>query len=358
MDNAITSEPVNILIVDDESMIRDLLEVALQRTHYQCHFAENGEKALQLIQNQPIDILLTDIDMPKMDGIELSRLVLSSFNTDIIVMTGQIQSYQYDKIVNIGVSDFVEKPFSPKEIILRINRVVRERNLKQIAQKAHMDLQESYIDSIHRLVMAAEYKDEDTGDHIIRIGNYCTAMAKQLALPNKFIETIHYASPMHDLGKMGIPDSILLKPGKLTHIEFETIKTHTQIGARLLSRSKSKILQMGQEIALNHHEKYNGKGYPNKIKGKDIPISGRIVAIADTFDALTSKRPYKDPYPAEVTRDILIKERGEQFDPEILDIFISNFDTFLNIRKKSGRYDEESSLTYVLSERDKNDTIE
>ncbi len=353
MDNATNAEPVNILIVDDEIMIRDLLEAALERTSYQCQFAENGEHALQIFQKQPFDILLTDIDMPKMDGIELSKTVLSNYNTDIIVMTGQIRSYQYDGIVNIGVSDFVEKPFSPNEMILRINRVVRERNLKHIAQKAHLDLQESYIDSIHRLVMAAEYKDEDTGDHIIRIGSYCTLIAEKLGLSDEFIETIHYASPMHDIGKMGIPDSILLKPGKLTNVEFETIKTHTQIGARLLSRSKSNILQLGQEIALNHHEKFNGKGYPNRIKGSDIPISGRIVAIADTFDALTSKRPYKDPYPAEVTREILIKERGEQFDPEILDIFIANFDTFLNIRKKSGTYDDESLQTYVLSERDK-----
>jgi len=353
MDTTSSDRPINILIVDDELMIRDLLQTTFERTPYQCQFAENGESALQLFQDQTFDVLLTDIDMPKMDGIELSKVVLSDYDTDIIVMTGQIRRYQYDEIVNLGVSDFVEKPFSPREMILRINRVIRERNLKQIAQKAHVDLQDSYIDSIHRLVMAAEYKDEDTGDHIIRIGNYCTHIAEKLGLPDEFIETIHYASPMHDIGKMGIPDSILLKPGKLTHVEFETIKTHTQIGDRLLSRSKSKILQMGQEIALNHHEKFNGKGYPNKRKGKDIPISGRIVAIADTFDALTSKRPYKDPYPAEVTRKILIKESGEQFDPEILDIFINHFDTFLNIRKMSGPYDEESIQNYVLSERDK-----
>ncbi len=203
--------------------------------------------------------------------------------------------------------------------------------------------------------MCAIVKAAECGSGIVSIGDTGTFIAEKLGLADNIIETIHYASPMHDIGKMGIPDSILLKPGKLTNIEFETIKTHTQIGARLLSRSKSKILQMGQEIALNHHEKFNGKGYPNGIKGSDIPISGRIVAIADTFDALTSKRPYKDPYPAELTRDILIKERGEQFDPEILDIFIANFDSFINIRKKSGAYDEESLQTYVLSERDKID---
>ena len=187
--------------------------------------------------------------------------------------------------------------------------------------------------------MAAEYKDEDAGDHIIRIGEYCALMAEKLNLPQELTDIIYYASPMHDIGKIGIPDSILLKPGKLTHIEFETIKTHTQIGARLLSRSKSKILQTALEIALTHHEKFNGKGYPNQLKGTDIPVSGRIVAIADTFDALTSKRPYKEAYPPDITLNILKKERGEHFDPELLDVFIQNFDEFLEIRGKIGIFE-------------------
>lgn len=201
--------------------------------------------------------------------------------------------------------------------------------------------------------MAAEYKDEDTGDHIIRIGQYCSLMAEKLNFSKKYKETIHYAAPMHDIGKIGIPDKILLKRGNLTHIEFETIKTHAQIGVRLLSRSKSKILQMAHEIALNHHEKFNGKGYPNQLKGTDIPISGRIVAIADTFDALTSRRPYKDPYPPEVTYDILKEERSEHFDPEILDIFINNFDQFLEIRGKVGTFKTEANQNFMLSKRDR-----
>lgn len=200
--------------------------------------------------------------------------------------------------------------------------------------------------------MAAEYKDEDTGDHIIRIGQYCSLIAEKLNLSEEFIDTIYYASPMHDIGKIGIPDKILLKPGKLTNVEFETIKTHTLIGARLLSRSKSKILQMAQEIALNHHEKFNGTGYPNQTKKDQIPITGRIVAIADTFDALTSKRPYKDPYPPEVTYDILKKERGEHFDPDVLDIFINNFDQFIRLRGKTGIFNSDSSQNFMLSERD------
>jgi putative two-component system response regulator len=346
------SPNASILVVDDEPMIRDLLENTLQRTQYPCRFAENGEQALEMMAQHPFDVVVTDIDMPILNGIELAKIIKSDHTADVIVMTGQIRDYQYDEIITIGASDFVQKPFSPREIILRIDRVLRERSLKQIAKKAHEELKISYIDSIHRLVMAAEYKDEDTGDHIVRIGQYCSFMAGKLNLSEDFIETIYYAAPMHDIGKIGIPDKILLKPGKLTHIEFETIKTHAQIGARLLSRSKSKILQMAQEIALTHHEKFNGKGYPNGLKGSDIPISGRIVAIADTFDAITSKRPYKDPYPPRVTFDIMKKERGEHFDPQLLDVFIHHFDEFMKIRNRAGVVDEDLFLNFTLSERD------
>jgi putative two-component system response regulator len=355
MNDFLSNEPgnISILIVDDESMIRDLLESTMEKTTHSCWFAENGEKALELLTQQEFDVVVTDIDMPVMNGIELAKIIKSKYTADVIVMTGQIRSYQYDEIISIGASDFVEKPFSPKEIILRINRVLRERNLKQVAKKAHEDLKESYIDSIHRLVMAAEYKDEDTGDHIVRIGRYSTLMATKLNLSDEFSDLIHYASPMHDIGKIGIPDKILLKPGKLDNVEFETMKTHSQIGSRLLSRSKSKILQMAQEIALNHHEKFNGKGYPNQLQGTQIPISGRIVAVADTFDAHTTKRPYKDPYPPEVTFQIMKKERGEQFDPEILDIFLNNFDEFIEIRGKIAIFEGKDSKDFIFSERDK-----
>jgi len=347
------SPKADILIVDDEPMIRDLLKNTMGRTNYSCRFAENGAEALEMMSGQNFDIVLTDIDMPVMNGIELAKKIKSKFTADVIVMTGQIQSYQYDEIINLGASDFVEKPFSPREIILRVNRVLRERNLKLDAQKTHELLKDSYIDSIHRLVMASEYKDEDTGAHIVRIGEYCLFMAQKLNLSEEYRETIYYASPMHDIGKIGIPDKILLKPGKLTFEEFEIIKTHTQIGAKLLSKSKSKILQMAEEIALNHHEKFNGKGYPNQLKGIDIPISGRITALADTFDALSSKRPYKIPYPSDVCYDIMKKERGKHFDPDILDIFISNFDQFLKIRGKFDTFNEEAFQNYMLSERDR-----
>lgn len=346
-------QETRILIVDDESMIRDLLKNTMERTKYLCDFAKDGEDALEILANNTFDVVVTDVDMPKLNGIELAKIIKSKYTADVIIMTGQIASYQYDEMINIGASDFVEKPFSPREMILRVDRVLRERSLKQETEKAHEALKDSYIDSIHRLVMAAEYKDEDTGDHIVRIGEYCRLLSQKLDLSKEFEETIYYAAPMHDIGKIGIPDKILLKPGKLSNEEFEIIKSHTQIGARLLSKSDSKILQMGHEIALNHHEKFNGLGYPNKTKGTEIPISGRIVAMADTFDALTSKRPYKDPYPPEVTYDILKKERGEHFDPDVIDIFIDNFDQFIDLRGRVGTFDGDYHKNFALSERDR-----
>ncbi len=198
---------------------------------------------------------------------------------------------------------------------------------------SHLELKESYLDTIHRLVMAAEFKDENTSEHLIRISNYCRFLAEKLGIPKKMVEIITYASPMHDIGKIGIPDFILNKPGKLTNEEFEVIKTHTTIGANILNNSKSEILQVAEKIAISHHEKWNGKGYPYGLKGTHIPIEGRIVALADVFDALTSERPYKKAFSIEVTCNIIREERGEHFDPEIVDIFFEHLDEILEIKK-------------------------
>jgi putative two-component system response regulator len=343
----------NILVVDDDENIRLLFERAMKKAGYDCTVTANGEQALEVMGRESFDVVVSDIDMPGMDGIELSKKILEKFSSDIIVMTGKVQSYHYHEIINIGASDFVEKPFAIQELILRVKRVLRERHLKQMARKKHEELKEAYIDSIHRLVMASEFKDEDTGDHIIRIGEYSRVMAQELGWEQKRVEIIYYAAPMHDVGKIGIPDKIMLKPGKLTQDEFEVIKTHTTIGARLLSRSKSGILKMAREIALCHHEKFNGTGYPSGLAGTKIPLSGRIVAIADTFDALTSKRPYKDPYPPEMALDIIRNGRGEHFDPRITDLFIEHFDRFIEIRETIGAVEAVDLANFMLSDRDK-----
>ena len=224
-------------------------------------------------------------------------------------------------------------------------------------KSTHKDLQEAYLDTIHRLVLAAEYRDEDTGEHIIRISHYSALIAKKLGLPSNEVKNILYAAPMHDVGKIGIPDSILMKPGKLTDEEFHFMKTHTTIGAKILEDSRAEILQLAKKIAISHHEKWNGKGYPRGLSGIDIPIVGRIVGLADVFDALTSRRPYKEPYPVDLVCDIIKKEGGHHFEPELSDLLLENIDEFLNIKEEVDFSQNVPLPDFIKSERDCDDMI-
>jgi putative two-component system response regulator len=217
----------------------------------------------------------------------------------------------------------------------------------------NQELQEAYIDTIHRLVLAAEYKDEDTGNHIKRISRYSALIAEKLGLPASEVQDILYASPMHDVGKIGVPDSVLIKPGRLTEQEFECIKAHTIIGADILANSRGKILRVAEQIAISHHEKWNGKGYPNGLFKDRIPLVGRIVGLADVFDALTSRRPYKNPYPIEVACDMIKKERGQHFDPDFVDIFMKNIDGILSIKEEVDSKEVVSTFDFTWSERDR-----
>ena len=216
----------------------------------------------------------------------------------------------------------------------------------------NQELQEAYIDTIHRLVLAAEYKDEDTGNHIKRISRYSALIAKKLGLSASEVQDILYASPMHDVGKVGVPDSMLIKPGRLTEQEFECIKAHTIIGADILANSRGKILRIAEQIAISHHEKWNGKGYPHGLLKERIPIVGRIVGLVDVFDALTSRRPYKDPYPVEVACDMIKKESGQHFDPDLVDVFMDNIDGILSIKEEVDEQEVVSTFDFTWSERD------
>ena len=218
---------------------------------------------------------------------------------------------------------------------------------------AHIELEQAYLDTIHRLVIAAEYKDEDTGDHIARISRYSALIAEKLGMPPKDVKNILYAAPMHDVGKIGIADGILMKSGKSTDEEFALIKTHTTIGASILGNAKAGLLQLARQIALSHHEKWNGEGYPQGLAGEDIPLGARIVGLADVFDALTSRRPYKDPYPVEVACDIIRKERGQHFDPNLVDVLMENLDEILKIKAEvnSGKRGPHSDILWSKRDR-------
>lgn len=216
----------------------------------------------------------------------------------------------------------------------------------------------AYIETIHRLSLAAEFKDKDTGYHIERMSRYSALLSKALGFAPDEAENVLYASPMHDIGKIGIPDRILLKPGKLTDYEFEVMSEHTIHGAKILEGSDAKIIQLAHTIALCHHEKWNGKGYPHGLDGENIPLVARIVAQADIFDALTSRRPYKDPYPVDVAVQIIKTEQGESLDPEVVEAFLENLDEILEVRRESVPDDHVKPQSFKLSERDKADGLE
>jgi len=355
-----TDDKLDVLIVDDDPTVRKVLYQSLIRAKFQCVSAECGGDALAVMSKKKVDVVISDIHMPGINGIDLVRIIKNKYDSDVIIMTGYLSDFTYEKMIEAGASDFVTKPMSTNEIVLRVNRILRERKLLSDHKKAHEKLQathnalhESYLDTIHRLVLAAEYKDEDTGDHIVRMSKYCALIAEKLGLPDDQVQEILSATPMHDIGKVGIPDKIIMKPGKLTHKEFEIIKTHTIIGAKILEGSKPEILRIGEKIAISHHEKWNGTGYPYGIAGTKIPYVGRIVALADTFDALTSRRPYKSPYPIEVAIKIILKDRERSFDPEIVDVFMRNINGFEKIQTQTGRIEKLETDDFKWSERDR-----
>ncbi|MFO8112039.1 MAG: response regulator [Desulfosalsimonadaceae bacterium] len=375
MDDSSIKIPGNppILVVDDEPDITEMISLALNRRGFPCMTAENANEALKLLTKTPFDVVITDIRMPGLSGVDLLKIIKEEYNADVMVMTGFTEEYDYESVIMAGAADFIQKPISFRELLIRLQRVLRlrylmierdqinrelKKNVEQLVQyssqlnTAHQELQYAYLDTINRLVAATEYRDEDTGEHIVRISRYCTLMADKLGLPPEMVELIQYASPMHDIGKIGIPDHILLKSDQLTAEEFEIVKTHTTIGASILENSRAEVLKLSREIALTHHEKFNGKGYPQGLSGKDIPVSGRILAIADTFDALTSKRPYKTPYPFRVAVDIIKAKKGGHFDPEIVDIFIGNIEEIRRIKEEIDSSEAISLSDFIWSRRD------
>ena len=366
-------EKLPILIVDDETAITKMISTALSKGGYVCMTASNAGEALQRMAENPFDVVITDVRMPGMSGVDLLKIIKAEYNTDVMVMTGFTDEYDYESVIMAGASDFIHKPVSFKELSIRLKRVLHMRylmiereqinrklkaNVEQLVEystqleSAHEELRYAYLDTINRLVAATEYKDEDTADHIVRISRYCTLIAKKLGLPEDMVELIQYASPMHDIGKIGIPDHILLKPDRLTPEEFEIVKTHTTIGASILAGAKAEVLKLSHEIALAHHERYDGKGYPAGLAGENIPISGRIVAIADTFDALTSTRPYKSPYPFEIAVEIITSGSGGHFDPAVVDAFVGNIEGIRHIREEVGRMENISLADFIWSSRD------
>jgi putative two-component system response regulator len=351
-----------ILVVEDDVMNNRLLTTVLNRLGYSVETAYDGISGMEKVETFLPDLILLDLNLPRLNGFEVARRLKQNEKTKIIPIVVVSSFSEVENRINAleaGADDFLAKPIDQVELSARVKSLLKvkmfndymvnhqkmlesevNRRTQQL-HKANEDLKianekikKASLDTIFRLAQASEYRDEDTGNHIKRIGYYSNAMAKAMKLPRMEVEVILYASPMHDAGKIGIPDRILLKPGPLTQDEWETMKAHTVIGANILSKSDSFVIKMAEKIALTHHEKWDGTGYPYGLKSSAIPLWGRIVAVVDTFDALTTKRPYKQAFAIDYSLDIVKQGQGTFFDPEITEVFFRIQDQILAIRKE------------------------
>lgn len=355
------SKPKRILIVDDEEANRDLLEAFVESLGYEAEFAKDGIEALSKVKLD-IDLVLMDVMKPGMDGYEATRQIRNDQNANdlpIIMVTALTDKEDRLRAVESGANDFISKPVDKTELRIRTASILKmkesqdtvkhyqaelEAKIKQRTMQLRQALNESvkaereanaaHIETIFRLVVAVEYKDEDTANHIKRMSYYSRILAGRLHLSPSEVEIIHLASPLHDVGKMGTPDNILFKPGIHAPEEREIMKQHVTFGGQILHGSPSKLLQAGETIALTHHEKWDGSGYPKGLAGKDIPLFGRITAVADVFDALLSKRPYKDALSKEDSLEVMKNSRGKHFEPKLVDLFLENIEEVFAVQKK------------------------
>jgi len=323
-----------ILIVDDQDANVLLLEKILQGAgHPNVLSTTDPRQVIDLYRAFRPDILLLDLHMPHLDGFEVMALLRAALAEDylpILVLTADITQPTRLKALQSGAKDFLTKPFDQVEVINRIRNILEVRLLyndlkdqnqilDQKVKERTKELMETRLEIIHRLGRAAEFRDKGTGLHILRISHFSACLARAAGLPAHRQEVILSSSPMHDIGKIGIPDSILLKPGKLDPEEWEIMKTHTTLGAELLAGHDSVLMKAAAGIALTHHERWDGEGYPQKMRGEDIPQEGRIVALCDVFDALISERPYKKSWPLPDAIREIDSLAGKAFDPEMVD---------------------------------------
>lgn len=337
-----------ILIVDDQEANIMLLERMLGDAGYlSISSTMDAGMVRELHLRNRYDLILLDLQMPRMDGFQVMEALKTTAANDylpVLVITAQPD--QKLRALKTGAKDFVSKPFELAEVLARVHNMLEVRLLHKelqkhndvLEQRVHertADLQASYLETILTMTRAAEHKDEETGAHVQRISYYCRALARMLAMDEAFVDAIFFASPMHDIGKIGIPDHILLKPGSFMPDEWEVMKEHAAMGAAILGNSKSLYLRMGAEIALNHHERWDGGGYPDGKQGEDIPLAARIMNICDIYDALRSKRPYKPAFDHQKAMEIITQGDGRtqpgHFDPHILTTFIQHHEVFRDI---------------------------
>jgi putative two-component system response regulator len=325
---------MRILIVDDDAVSLEMLGHALQRSGHEVTTAGNGREALAIVRGGSCRLVISDWEMPEMTGVELCRAIRAEDGAGYVYVILLSARGQKDVVegLSAGADDFMSKPFNPAELSVRVR--IGERVLSLETR----DL------TIFAMAKLAESRDPETGAHLERVCNYSRVLANYLSTQAKFAKTvdagyvrlIYLTSPLHDIGKVAIPDCVLLKPGRLSDREFEIMKEHTSLGARTLDAAlkehpEAKFLRMAKEIAASHHERFDGTGYPNQIKGTDIPLCGRIVALADVYDALSSKRIYKGAFTHDVARSLILGDTGTHFDPDIVNAFLACETQFIEV---------------------------
>ena len=359
-----------ILVIDDEAPIRTLLSRLLGAHGFDCLVAESAAEARSLLASEQIALILSDVSMPGESGLDFAREVSRDYPEIAIVMvTGLDDRHYAEAALEHGVYGYVLKPFKPNELVINVVNALRRRTL-ELENRQHRDRLELTVlertstlrdtisrlersegelrrlreETIRRLSSAAEFRSQETGQHIVRMSFYCALLARLAGIDQERSELIRIASPMHDVGKIGIPDRILLKPGRLTDEERAIMETHAAMGHRILTGSNVELLELAALLALTHHERIDGAGYPHGLVGGDIPLEGRIAAIADVFDALTSDRVYRPAYQPEEAREMMVEGRGNQFDPQLFDLFVGAWPDVLAIRRAATDAAIESAL--------------
>jgi len=345
-----------VLVIDDQATSRQILAQIVRSIDelLEIKSFDSAQPALDWLRGNSADLILTDYKMPDVNGIEFleqARAIPQVHTTPIVMITSHEQTEIRYQALELGATDFINKPIDHVECRARFRNLLQLQRQRLIIEDRANWLEEQVRAATHairvrehetllRLAKAGEYRDEETGNHVIRMARFARIIAETLDVDETECESIELSAPMHDIGKIGIPDQILLKPGKLTAQEFEVIKQHTVIGYEILRDSPSKYLKMGAEIALGHHEKYDGSGYPQGLVGEAIPLTARIVAVADVFDALTSRRCYKPAWCDKDVLSLITSESGKHFDPRCIDAFLSQIDRIKEIRAALSDDDE------------------
>ncbi len=329
---------LRILVVDDEPLNVVLLQHILESAGYsRLLVTSEAREVADICRTQSPDLILLDWMMPYLSGLDVMRALQNEWEPGeylpVLVLTADASPQTRRAALSQGAQDFLTKPFDQAEVLLRVRNLLATRLLHVQQQDANRLLEgrvqertrlleASQAEVLERLAQAAEFRDDDTGQHTRRVGDMAALLAQQLGFEPEHVELLRRAAPLHDVGKIGISDTILLKPGKLTNEEFDTIKTHTLIGAQLLREGSSPLIALAERIARSHHERFDGRGYPDGLAGEAIPLESRIVAVADVFDALTHERPYKRAWPVKEAVAEIQKSAGTQFDPRVVEAFL------------------------------------